>query len=78
MPIYEYVCGKCHAKFDHLARSMNAPASVECPECGSKKTEKAFSVFAVGAESQSPSAGGACDMNGGCGGCCGDGACDMD
>src|SRR4051794_19272511 len=53
MPIYEYTCQACNKKFDHLARTMTSTDGqdkVPCPECGSKKTDRAMSVFAVGAE----------------------------
>ena len=50
MPIYEYACKKCHAKFEHLARSMNGPQKVACPQCGSSQTVRALSLFAVGSQ----------------------------
>lgn len=50
MPIYEYTCKSCKARFEKLVRTMAQGDSVECPECGSKKTEREMSVFAVGAE----------------------------
>ena len=51
MPIYEYTCQKCNSKFEQLVRSMGAEAKFACPECGSQKTARTLSVFAVGAES---------------------------
>ena len=77
MPIYEYKCKACDAKFEQLVRSMSTPPSsepsVKCPSCGSAKTARELSVFAVGAEagpksSSSPAAGG-------CGRCGGPGPC---
>jgi putative FmdB family regulatory protein len=50
MPIYEYACRKCDQKFDKLVRSMISRESVPCPHCGSKKTARLFSSFAVGAD----------------------------
>ena len=72
MPIYEYTCGNCEAKFEELARSMTAEAKVKCPECGSPKTARALSVFAVGSESPKSSAGDApsCGRCGGAPGSC--------
>ena len=60
MPIYEYHCQECDKPFDHLAKSMAASDDkVACPVCGSKKTGRKMSVFAVnGAASTAPSAGG--------------------
>jgi putative FmdB family regulatory protein len=80
MPIYEYVCKKCEKPFEKLVRSMSGgqeEEAVECPHCGSKKTERAMSVFAVKGEpagsggghgggcaccSQGRSRGGACPL----------------
>jgi putative FmdB family regulatory protein len=45
MPIYEYRCQECGATFDKLVRSMNGEHEVECPKCGSKRCQKAFSLF---------------------------------
>src|SRR5947208_6584102 len=49
VPIYEYTCQKCNSKFEQLVRSMGAEAKFACPECGSQKTARTLSVFAVGA-----------------------------
>ncbi len=73
MPIYEYTCSKCNHRFEKLVRSMTKPQEVECPECGSTKTARALSVFAVGAESAGKSsqsaAPGMCCRCGGPGPC---------
>ena len=49
MPIYEYTCASCKRKFEQLVRSMSAAGEreVKCPECGSTKTARSMSVFAV-------------------------------
>ncbi len=48
MPIYEYHCDACDKVFDHLAKSMaDSKDHVPCPNCGSKKTGRKLSVFAV-------------------------------
>ena len=75
MPIYEYTCRNCDAKFEELTRSMNAAdAKVKCPECGSPKTARALSVFAVGSEAPKSSGGGgdvpSCGRCGGAPGSC--------
>ena len=33
MPIYEYLCDKCGARFEHLARTLS-DAATKCPKCG--------------------------------------------
>ena len=74
MPIYEYTCSKCDAKFDKLVRSISSDESdTACPKCGSKKTARAMSLFAVGAEQSGKSAAAP-----GCGRCGGPGPCAMD
>lgn len=45
MPIFDYVCKKCHHHFETL---IQGPAKPECPSCGSRSLEKQLSVFAVG------------------------------
>lgn len=45
MPIYEYVCGKCHKKTEVIQRMNEAPLRV-CPHCGGK-LKKAFSAPAI-------------------------------
>ena len=76
MPIYEYTCNACDARFEQLQRTMATDAKVKCPECGSVKTARALSVFAVGAETggkgaSAPSAGpGMCGRCGGLPGSC--------
>jgi putative FmdB family regulatory protein len=75
MPIYEYTCQKCNTKFEQLVRTMSgSETKFKCPKCGSEKTARALSVFAVGAES----AKGTSDtpMCGRCGGA--PGSCAMD
>ena len=59
MPIYEYICEGCGLKFEQLQRSMSNDLKPKCPTCGSPETERALSLFAVGAEGgakSSPSA----------------------
>ena len=69
MPIYEYTCESCSNKFEQLVRTMNAEATAKCPECGSTKTARSLSVFAVGAEGgRSKSAAADVPMCGRCGG----------
>lgn len=75
MPIYEYTCEACNKKFDQLVRTMGAEAKVKCPGCGSSKTARALSVFAVGADGPKSKS---LPQGGGCGRCGGPGPCSMD
>jgi putative FmdB family regulatory protein len=47
MPIYEYLCSACGARFEVLVRevaqTVDPPA---CPDCGSDGTERVMSAFA--------------------------------
>jgi len=74
MPIYEYNCTACDAKFERLIKSMSSSQSVACPKCGSKKTSRSLSVFAVGAD---PAKTSSSDSQGMCGRCGGPGPCGM-
>ena len=54
MPIFEYRCGKCRAKFEKLTFGSKTP--VACPSCGSSKVEKLPSTFGMsGVEHQTKS-----------------------
>jgi putative FmdB family regulatory protein len=68
VPIYEYTCESCKNKFEQLVRTMSGDAKVNCPQCGSPKTARSLSVFAV--SSASPKRGASSDaaMCGRCGG----------
>jgi putative FmdB family regulatory protein len=73
MPIFEYVCEKCHHEFEALVYGQE---KAECPKCHSKKLEAQLSVFAA------QSKGGSTDSAtpGPCGSCGdprGAGACSM-
>jgi len=75
VPVYEYTCKSCDAKFEQLVRTMaGEPPKVKCPKCGSAKTARAMSVFAVGAEAPK---GAASPGPGMCGRCGGPGPCAM-
>ncbi len=45
MPIYEYKCSKCNAKFDILHKSTTIQEDVHCPACDSNENKKLFSSF---------------------------------
>jgi putative FmdB family regulatory protein len=74
MPIYEFTCQSCKKSFDHLQRTMSHGPRPACPECGSKKTDRLLSVFAVAGEAGKSSATeagpGMCGRCGGAPGSC--------
>lgn len=73
MPMYEYECRTCKARFEQLI--LGRAAEVVCRTCGSPDVAQLLSTFAVGAESAkktSPASpcdgcngmkGGSCPMN---------------
>lgn len=71
MPVYEYVCPHCEAKFERL-RPMVEGHRAHCPDCGteSPRVLSVFAAFSRGAGGELSSvAGGACAC--GTGGACG-------
>jgi len=76
MPLYEYACRACNTKFEQLVRTMDRDDQFKCPKCGSVKTARALSVFAVGAEGAAKSSGSSDGPM--CGRCGGPGPCAMD
>ncbi len=71
MPIFDYQCGACEARFEQLVRS---DTTVACPSCGGAKVTKLLSVpapAAAGAKRADFSALGPPKSGGCCGGGCG-------
>ncbi len=63
MPLFEYRCRQCGAKFEKLVFASPQDAPVQCEQCGSEITEKLFSTFAApgtGAASNTPDVGPGC------------------
>ena len=57
MPIYEYRCEACGEGFEVFVRSVSRKAHPTCPKCGSRKVNKAISLFGVaGTTGNTPSA----------------------
>lgn len=72
MPLYEYTCNACRTKFEQLVRTAERDDGIPCPECGSSKTARALSVFAVSADQkgagsgETPACGRCGEMRGSC------------
>ena len=47
MPLFEYKCSKCNAKFEVLHKSINNIEKVECPQCHSAEINKLLSSFSA-------------------------------
>jgi putative FmdB family regulatory protein len=77
MATYEYLCLACEHPFEER-RSMNASVDTQlaCPECGSDRVRRRFSIFAAGAGTSggmqprmdAPPSGGCCGGGCACGG----------
>jgi putative FmdB family regulatory protein len=73
MPIFEYVCQKCHHQFEALVYGKQ---KAECPKCHATKLDAQLSVFAVSAKGPSSAAVPAAPC-GSCGDPRGPGACSL-
>lgn len=47
MPIYEYTCAGCGARFEELVRSAAHEAELTCPQCGQAHPQRQMSVPAA-------------------------------
>lgn len=45
MPIYEFECGKCEARFEELAAAGTGSAT--CPDCGAEGAQRRLSAFGL-------------------------------
>jgi len=59
MPLFEYRCKKCGHVSEFLERAQSE-SQHKCEQCGSEKTEKILSTFAVGEGKSSGSTGSSC------------------
>lgn len=73
MPLYEYYCSDCRAKFELLVNHKHAD-DVVCTKCHGEQVRRLLSVFAMsgkdgadGYDFEASAEGGSC----GCGGNCG-------
>ena len=64
MPVYEYKCKRCSAKFEKLISRANRDNPGPCPECNCARSERLMSTFAG-----HTSGGGSIGGGGGCAGC---------
>jgi len=44
MPTYDYKCKECGKVFEVFLRFSELDDQVNCPNCGSEKTERVFSI----------------------------------
>ncbi|HXJ58426.1 MAG TPA: zinc ribbon domain-containing protein [Verrucomicrobiae bacterium] len=72
MPIYEFHCEQCGKDSEVLIRSSQWEGT-PCPQCGSKRLKKQFSVFASGGTSTGGSGAASCSGQPSSCGLCGTG-----
>ncbi|RMG25200.1 MAG: zinc ribbon domain-containing protein [Methanobacteriota archaeon] len=65
MPLFEYRCKECGAKFETLVFSSHSNEPVKCENCGSEQTEKLMSTFASSGTEKSSGGGSSCSSSGG-------------
>lgn len=73
MPIYEYHCPDCEARFEKLMSLSRAHEQPPCPKCSGGRTQKQLSTFAAvrGASNGFEPSSGASSSGGKCAGCSG-------
>jgi len=72
MPLYEYLCRDCEAKFELRRSFSQADAPVKCTHCHSDNTKKlisSFISFSKGGNNPTPSSGCAGCSGGSCATC---------
>ena len=65
MPIYEYICNDCDARYERIVMSSNQV--IECPKCASKRHTLQLSVFSAGKSVNGSASSGSAASSGGCG-----------
>jgi putative FmdB family regulatory protein len=71
MPIYEYVCDDCQARYERIV--MSATQQIECPKCASKRHTLQLSVFSAGKSTNGAASSSATSASSGC--CCTPNSC---
>jgi putative FmdB family regulatory protein len=74
MPVYEYFCRSCNARYDKLRPFSEADAPATCPTCAEQNSVRTLSVFiTMSSRSDSRPRTGESTYHGGCacGGACG-------
>lgn len=47
MPIYEFRCGKCSRRFEHLCQMGESGEKLKCPDCGAPAPVRVMSSFSA-------------------------------
>jgi putative FmdB family regulatory protein len=65
MPLFEFECLECGAKFEKLVRTAGADSEVTCTKCGGRRVEEKFSTFSSSARGSSSVPSKGCAPGGG-------------
>lgn len=61
MPLYEYECSDCEARFEALRAMSAADEAIACPKCEGENTHRVLSLFsAIGGEGVIAGSGASC------------------
>ena len=69
MPLYEYTCLECGARFDAFRSMKDADTPIACKNCHSQQTKRALSLFYASSEGRAVTS-----TSNSCAGCAG-GSC---
>ena len=58
MPTYDYKCKECEKVFEIFLHFSELEKEVKCPNCGSKNTERIFSIPHISGETVAGSGSG--------------------
>ena len=65
MPLFEFECLECGARFEKLVRTAGADPEVACPKCGGCRVEEQLSTFSSPAKGGSAVSSNSCTPGGG-------------
>ncbi|MDD5510006.1 MAG: zinc ribbon domain-containing protein [Dehalococcoidales bacterium] len=52
MPVYEYECTGCGARFELRRSIADSDSEVKCPRCGKERPRRVFSTFGTASSSR--------------------------
>jgi putative FmdB family regulatory protein len=65
MPLFDFTCRSCGARFEELMRGSDRDEDVECKACGAREAERLLSAPAAVGGAAAGGGGGGCSPRGG-------------